>query len=76
MKVCLCPLLPPLDLGQPGKKVQSCSYLCLSFVHIYKAIQWIVRGQAAVQRGAASVYIHSYPEHLAYIRVYTRWQRL
>lgn len=33
MKVCLCPLLPPLDLGQPGKKVQSCSYLCLSFVH-------------------------------------------
>lgn len=32
---------------------------------IYKAIQWIVGDQAAVQRGTASVCIHSYPEHLA-----------
>lgn len=33
MKVCLCPLLPLLGLCQPGKEVQSCSYLWRSFVH-------------------------------------------
>lgn len=30
---------------------------------IYKAIQWIVRDRAAVQKETAYVYIHSYPEH-------------